>query len=79
MATGKFSEDVAAPSICVRIGLRVRDLRMKKGWSQRMLADHAQIEQAHLARIETGQVEPGVLVLERIAVALGVETYELLR
>lgn len=44
-----------------------------------MLADHAQIEQAHLARLELGQVEPGVLVLERIAGALGVETFELLR
>lgn len=79
MATGKFAEDVAAPSLCVRIGAKVRSLRMKKGWSQRMLADHAQIEQAHLARLETGQIEPGVLVLERIAQALGVETFELLR
>jgi transcriptional regulator with XRE-family HTH domain len=79
MATEKVAEDVAAPSICVRIGRRVRDFRVRKGWSQRMLADHAQIEQAHLARLELGQVEPGVLVLERIAVALGVETFELLR
>jgi transcriptional regulator with XRE-family HTH domain len=52
---------------------------MKKGWSQRMLADHAQIEQAHLARLETGQVEPGVLVLEKIATALEVEVFELFR
>jgi len=42
-----------------------------------MLADHAQIEQAHLARLELGQIEPGVLVLERIAIALEVETFEL--
>ncbi len=79
MAIRKLSEDIAAPSICVRIGKRVRSLRMKKGWSQRMLADHAQIEQAHLARLELGQIEPGVLVLERIAGALGMETFELFR
>jgi transcriptional regulator with XRE-family HTH domain len=79
MAIGKLIEGVAASSICIRIGKRVRVLRMKKGWSQRMLADHAQIEQAHLARLETGQIEPGVLVLERIAGALGVETFELLQ
>ena len=79
MATGKLAEDVAALSICLRIGRKVRDLRVKKGWSQRMLADHAQIEQAHLARLELGQIEPGVLVLERIAGALEVETFELLR
>ncbi len=79
MAIGKSIEGIAPSSICVRIGKRVRSLRMKKGWSQRMLADHAQIEQAHLARLETGQIEPGVMVLERIAGALGVETFELLR
>jgi predicted transcriptional regulator len=44
-----------------------------------MLADHAQIEQAHLARLETAQIDPGVLVLERLAIALGIETFELLR
>jgi len=79
MAIEKLAEDVSVSSICVRIGRRVRDLRVKKGWSQRMLADHAQIEQAHLARLELGQIERGVLVLERIAGALGVETFELLR
>ena len=42
-----------------------------------MLADHAQIEQAHLARLENGQIEPGVIVLGRIAAALGVELFEL--
>lgn len=72
-------EDIAALSICSRIGIKVRNLRIKKGWSQRMLADHAQIEQAHLARLETGQIEPGVLVLERIAQALEVEITELFR
>jgi len=44
-----------------------------------MLADHAQIEQAHLARLELGQVEPGVLVLERIAGALNVGVWELFK
>src|SRR6185312_709671 len=59
-------------SIYVRIGRRVRDLRTKKGWSQRMLAHYAQIEQAYLARLELGQIETGVIVLERIANALEV-------
>jgi len=79
MATGKFSKDIAASSICIRIGEKVRSLRTKRDWSQRMLADHAQIEQAHLARLELGQIEPGVLVLERLAGALEVDVWELLR
>lgn len=44
-----------------------------------MLADHAQIEYAHLARLELGQCEAGLLILEKIANALGVNVAELLR
>jgi transcriptional regulator with XRE-family HTH domain len=79
MATRKSGSDIAASTICVRIGLKIRELRDRKNWSQRMLADHADIEQAHLARIELGQVEPGVIVLEKIARALEVPVWELLK
>lgn len=79
MATKKSAETHVLLSICERVGRRVRDLRTKKGWSQRMLADHAGIEQAHLARLETGQIEPGVLILEKIADALEVGVAELFR
>lgn len=79
MAIGKFAEDVAAPSICVRVGKRISDLRNAKGWSQRMLADHAQIEYAHLARLELGQREAGLLILEKIANALGIPVAELFK
>jgi len=44
-----------------------------------MLADHAQIEYAHLARLELGQREAGLVILEKIAVALEVPTAELLK
>jgi transcriptional regulator with XRE-family HTH domain len=69
MATGKSK----SRSLCVRVGEKVREVRLAHGWSQRMLADHAGIEQAHLARLETGQVEPGILLLEKIAEALEIE------
>lgn len=79
MATAKIDENVAVPSICVQVGRKIRDLRMSKGWSQRMLADHAQMEYAHLARLELGQKEAGLLILQRIANALEVQVWELLR
>ncbi len=44
-----------------------------------MLADHAQIEQAHLARLELGQKEAGLLMLEKIADALEVSLSDLLK
>ncbi len=42
-----------------------------------MLADHASIEQAHLARMENGLVDPGVVILEKIADALEIPTKNL--
>jgi transcriptional regulator with XRE-family HTH domain len=42
-----------------------------------MLADHAGIEQAHLARLENGQVEPGIVILEKLAAALEVRVRDL--
>ena len=79
MATGKSAERVSSQSICLQVGRRIAELRNKKGWSQRMLADHAQIEYAHLARLELGQKEAGLLILQKIAEALEVPVWELLR
>lgn len=78
MATGKFIEEIASPSICVRVGRRIAEKRTVKGWSQRMLADHAQIENAHLARLELGQKEAGLMILEKIAIALGCKISDLI-
>jgi len=68
-----------ANDICKRVGQRIRDLRQARDWSQQLLADHAQIERAHLSRLEDGKREAGLRVLERIADALEVDVVELLR
>jgi transcriptional regulator with XRE-family HTH domain len=68
-----------AIDICVRVGNRIRELRQAKEWSQQMLADHAQIERAHLTRLEEGKKEAGLRVLEKIANALDVEVEDLVR
>jgi transcriptional regulator with XRE-family HTH domain len=65
--------------ICKRVGQRIRDLRQEREWSQQLLADHAQIERAHLSRLEDGKREAGLRVLEKIAIALDVDVAELLR
>lgn len=59
------------------MGRRIRILRTEKGWTQQLLTDHAQIERAHLSRLEDGRREAGLRVLERIADALGVDVVEL--
>lgn len=74
MATPK----VEPSTICVRVGNHIRELRQAKGWSQQLLADHAQIERSHLARLELGEREAGLFMLEKIANALGVKTGSLI-
>lgn len=46
-------------------------LREQHGWSQRELADRAGMKQPQLARLETGQVEPRLDTLQRLAKAMG--------
>lgn len=54
--------------------LRVRELREAKNWTQTQLAEKADVRQATISAIETGQSK-GVDfdVLERLAKALGVD------
>jgi hypothetical protein len=44
-----------------------------------MLADHAQIDHIHLARLELGQKEAGIIILQKIADALDIPVWELLK
>jgi len=46
-------------------------MREQRGWSQRELADRAGMKQPQLARLETGQVEPKLGTLQRLATAMG--------
>jgi ribosome-binding protein aMBF1 (putative translation factor) len=46
-------------------------LREQHGWTQRELADRAGMKQPQLARLETGQVEPKLDTLQRLAEAMG--------
>ncbi len=59
-----------AIDICKRVGRKIAALRTSKGWSQQLLADHAQISREHVVRIENGKKELGIRTLEKIAGAL---------
>ena len=64
--------------ICVRVGRKIRVLRSEKGWTQQILADHAQLTREHLSELESGKKEAGLRTLQRIADALGVNAASLL-
>jgi ribosome-binding protein aMBF1 (putative translation factor) len=55
------------------LGRRVRLLRDAAGRTQRELAASANVTQADVSRIESGQANPTIETLSRIGVSLGVE------
>ncbi len=65
-----------ATDICIRIGKRIRALRLKRHWTQAILADHAVLGRVYLSEIENGRKEVCVRTLERIANALSVPLSE---
>ena len=56
-----------------RIGRRIAELRIEKGWSQEGLAQSCGMQQQNIARIELGKYSTGIDILSRIAEALGVQ------
>lgn len=56
-----------------KFGALVRDLREKATISRKQLAELADMDLSHLARIENGQGNPTLFVIVQIATALGVK------
>jgi len=61
------------------IGMKIQRLREKRGLTQEALAKKTGLSRGYLARLESGRHDPSLSTLEKIAKALGVKTWELLR
>jgi transcriptional regulator with XRE-family HTH domain len=61
------------------VGRNVRDLRLSRGMTQEQLAFEARIDLTYAGGIERGRRNPSLLVLARIAEALGVTPADLVR
>lgn len=62
----------------LKIGVRVKELRLQKGLSQQQLASKIDFEKANMSRFEAGATNPTVATLYKIAQALDVTLSELL-
>ena len=66
----------------MRFGERIRELRLKKGWRLRVLAERVGVGHTHLSRIETERLNygeyPSVSMIHRLAEALDVDELLLL-
>lgn len=55
-----------------RVGKRIRELRLERGWSQEFLAAESGLNMNYLGGIERGERNPSLKNLARIADALSV-------
>lgn len=60
------------------VGLNVQRIRRQRGWSQEELAFEAELHRTYISGVERGVRNPTVVVLGRIAEALGVHPVKLL-
>lgn len=54
------------------LGKRVRELRSHRGMTRKQMSQEADVSERHLAQLESGEGNISVVLLQRIAVALGV-------
>jgi transcriptional regulator with XRE-family HTH domain len=62
-----------------QLGLNMQRLRRQKGWSQEELAFEAELHRTYVSGVERGVRNPTVMIVARIARALGVAPAVLLR
>jgi len=66
-------------SVQQTVSKNIQRIRREKDLSQEEVAHLADIHQTYLSGVETGKRNPSILVVERIAKALGVDISEIFR
>lgn len=68
----------ADPEFLASLGRRVREVREQRGMARKLLAQSADVSERYLAALEGGEGNASVILLRRVAVALGVRLTDLL-
>ena len=64
-------------NILEQLGMRIKYLRKRKGWSQEDLALEANVNKNYICDLEKGRRNPTLKILERIALAFRINISEL--
>jgi transcriptional regulator with XRE-family HTH domain len=64
--------------VMVKIGDRLKDLRVRRALTQEELAEKADVGTNTVARLERNETEPHMSTLSKLAQALGVDPSELI-
>lgn len=68
-----------ARDICISLGERIRELRLKRSWRQIDLAEETGMHENYVSDLELGRKEVCLRLLQTIAKAFDMEPHELLR
>ncbi len=63
--------------LLIRLGVRIRTLRRKRGWTQVVMAEKVGIDRSFLADVERGKRNISILNLELIAKGLKITLAQL--
>ena len=61
------------------LGANVRAARKRRGWSQEALANEIEMKRSYVSDLERGVRNPSIKAIARLADALGVEAWELMK
>ena len=62
-----------------KIGTRIRELRLKQGWSQEDFAHRCELHRGHMGQIERGEKNLSIDTLAKVGKGLGVSVSALLK
>lgn len=62
----------------LKFGLRLKELRQSKDYSQSFFADKCNIERSQIVRLEKGQINPTILTLKILSESLEISISELM-
>ena len=65
--------------IKIRFGERLRELRIKKGWSQETLANLADIDRTYIPGIENGKRNVSLVVIEKLSLVFDMTISDLIK
>lgn len=64
-------------SIKITFGLKIKELRKQKKYSQEQLANLASISKSYISKIETGKTEVSLEIINKLALAFEIKIDQL--
>lgn len=66
-------------SVRIRFGDRVREYRLARGWTQEVLSEKSKTSPEQISHIENAKREPGLCLIEKLALGFGLSISELMK